>query len=792
MRNFLLLFLLIPLISFSAQTNHPKREFRAVWIATVANLDWPGSPYQSSDDQKADLIKLLDKLKAAGINAVIFQVRSECDAMYDSKYEPWSYYLTGVQGKAPSPYYDPLEFAIKEAHKRGMELHAWFNPYRAERRVGIHPLASNHVVKRHPEWTIRIGNFRFLDPGIPAVREYVKNVIMDVVTRYDVDGVHFDDYFYPYPPNQITNQDDSTFAKYSDGYTNIGDWRRHNVNLLVKMVHEAIDSVKPWVKFGISPFGIWKPSNPPGISGMNAYSTIYCDALAWLKSKTVDYLTPQLYWVIGGAQDYSKLMPWWASKINGRHLYPGQALYRVSKDNWSATEMPRQIKLNRAEKNCEGSVFFRAQNIPENPKGFEDSLKNNYYKYPSLMPVMSWKDSIPPNAPQFLTFTKLPGKPVEGLIWNKPGVASDGDTAYHYVVYNFYSGGMGPLDFDSGENIKAITVTNNYVPPSSPEGDAPRYFAVSAVDRINNESEPTDLIEIPQPVTPLLASPSNGTENVADSLVLKWHFADNASFYDLQISHSPSFDSLDVEASNLQDTSYLVSGLTGLTQYYWRVRSTNVAGASNFSEAFSFTTGFPRVPLAVYPPDLTLDVPTQITFEWSKSKGAVTYGLQLSTSLSFTKYSMVVDTSGLVDTSFTAPELQTSRIYFWRISANNQTGCSGWSAVYRFKTASTSGVVAENLTPETFKLFPNYPNPFGSSNGVGATTKIKFTIPAEGIVTLKVYDILGRKVAELVDGEMNAGSHVVNFNADKLNSGIYIYVLNFNGKRLIGKMMFIK
>ncbi len=786
----LLLLLLVATTIFS-QSNHPKREFRAVWIATVANLDWPTGNHMTVENQKKSLIKLLDQLKAAGINAVMFQVRPECDAFYASNYEPWSYWLTGSQGTPPSPYYDPLEFAIKEAHKRGMELHAWFNPYRAERHVGSYSLASNHPVKKHPNWIIRIGNIKILDPGLPAVREYVKNVIMDVVTRYDVDGVHFDDYFYPYPPNNITNEDDNTFARYPDGYTNRGDWRRHNVNLLIKMVHDAIDSVKPWVKFGISPFGIWRPGNPPGISGMDAYSEIYCDPLAWLNAKTIDYLTPQLYWPIGGSQDYSKLMPWWADHINGRHLYPGQALYRVSRDGWSASEIPNQIRLNRAEKDCEGSVFFRALNIPENPRGFTDSLMDNFYKYPSLMPVMSWKDSIPPNKPQFLVFTKIPGKAVAGLIWNKPSAASDGDTAYHYVVYNFKSA-VGPVDFDAGENIIDIAVTNNYIPPRA-NGEIGKYFAVSSLDRINNESDPTDVIQISEPDVPVLALPEKGKENVSDSLFLSWHYANNASYFDLQISQSPDFDSLEMEVKNLQDTTYLVSGLSGMTKYYWRVRTANVVGESNFSEPFSFTTGFPKTPVAVYPPDLTLDVPVNITFKWNKAEGAQSYRFQLATNLLFADYSLIIDTVGVQDTFLVAPKLEKSKIYFWRVSADNSIGWSGWSVVSRFRTASASGVSQKENIPKSFELYPNYPNPFGNSTGTsGNVTNIRFKIPAQGFVSLKVYDILGREVAQIVNRQLDAGTYTFEFNAEGLNSGVYFYVLNYKGKRLTGKMVLVK
>ena len=248
-------------------------------------MDWPSSPTASVDKQKEDLIKLLDELKAININCVVFQIRTECDALYASNYDPWSYWLTGAQGTAPSPFFDPLEFAVEEAHKRGIELHAWFNPYRAEKTVGAYSISNQHVTKLHPDWVIQIGSFKFLNPGLPEVMEYVTNVVTDVVKRYDVDGVHFDDYFYPYPPNNITNQDYATFQAYPRGFSNIADWRRNNVNMLVKMVNDSIQVHKSYVRFGISPFGIWKSGVPSGIIGLSAYNDIYCDAVAWLQAR---------------------------------------------------------------------------------------------------------------------------------------------------------------------------------------------------------------------------------------------------------------------------------------------------------------------------------------------------------------------------------------------------------------------------------------------------------------------------------------------------------------------------
>ncbi|HQJ47355.1 MAG TPA: family 10 glycosylhydrolase, partial [Ignavibacteriaceae bacterium] len=399
------------------------------------------------------LINLLDELDRDGINTIIFQIRTECDAFYSSAYDPWSYWLTGSQGTAPYPYYDPLEFAVEEARKRGMELHAWFNPYRVERSAGNYTTAPNHVSKLHPDWVIQIGNIKFLDPGLPMVRDYVTSVIYDVVSRYDVDGVHFDDYFYPYPPDQITNQDNQTFANYPRGFTNIKEWRRDNVNLLIAQINNSIQSVKPWVKFGISPFGIWKNGVPQGITGLSAYDDIYCDAIAWLHNRSIDYLTPQLYWPFGGGQDYGKLQPWWADSVyaNQRHFYPGHAYYRIV--NWAnPSEIPRQIRFDRNNPKVDGGVFFRAKNFGENPKGVTDSLRNNLYRYKSILPVMNWKDVIKPNPPRNLKFERLANGQA-GLKWDVPLIASDGDTANRYVIYRFNTPNIQSSDLENSANI---------------------------------------------------------------------------------------------------------------------------------------------------------------------------------------------------------------------------------------------------------------------------------------------------------------------------------------------------
>lgn len=365
-----------------AFSDSPKREFRGAWIATVTNIDWPSSSAQGVGVgalQQSQLTSLPDNLRAAGFNAVIFQVRTECDAFYASPFVPWSYWLTGTQGTPPSPFYDPLQFAVQVAHSRGMEIHAWFNPYRAV-RPSTYVRAGNHVSNTHPEWLLNFPliTTKILDPGLPQVRDHVAKIVSDIVRRYDIDGIHADDYFYPYPDGSfvgITTEDSTTYRIYGGGDLDKGHWRRENVNKLLQQIHDSLQVIKPYVKFGMSPFGIWKSGTPAGISGLDAYNTIYCDAITWLNRKIVDYIAPQLYWSFGGSTDYGKLQQWWAdsTNANGRHLYTGNATYRIGTTFGGASELANQISFNRANPKVQGSIQFSAKWIPGNVGGWSFS-----------------------------------------------------------------------------------------------------------------------------------------------------------------------------------------------------------------------------------------------------------------------------------------------------------------------------------------------------------------------------------------------------------------------------------
>jgi len=516
----------ITLFSIVYSQNPPKHEFRAAWVATVYRLDWPRSNWSSSAMQN-EITQMADSLKHNGFNAIIFQVRPECDAFYASSYEPWSRHLTGTSGQAPSPYFDPLEMWIEAAHSRGMELHAWFNPYRVTTSSNPSTLHPSHVYHQHPEWLLSVGTRQddispemtsntleterdlrsslILDPGLSAVRDYVVGVFLDVVNNYDVDAVHMDDYFYPY--GGMNGEDAATFAAEPRGFGNIDNWRRDNINLLVAAIHDSIQVVKPWVKYGVSPFGIWKSGYPSGIVGTSSYYELYCDPMAWLGAGTIDYLTPQLYWEHGGGQDYGSLMPWWADSVSAhnRHLYVGHAPYRMSDfHNWPVTELTRQVRLNRNTEGCQGSVYFRLRSgIVDNPKHFQDSLRLDLYRYPALKPPMPWIDDEVPNSPQ------SPSIDGNMLSWIPPEAAADGDTAYQYVIYSSLE---NTIDESDPANIYRIVQAPTSSIPLNPDANV---HGISALDRIGNESElvyfnPADIskIQLPEEIHLLRAYPN--------------------------------------------------------------------------------------------------------------------------------------------------------------------------------------------------------------------------------------------------------------------------------------------
>ena len=784
-------FLLAPII-LSAQPASPKREFRGVWIATVANIDWPLSSAMTPAAQRTQLTTLLDQLKAAGFNAVIFQVRTECDAFYNSPYEPWSFWLTGKQGAAPNPYYDPLQFAVQEAHKRGMEIHAWFNPYRAI-RPSSYQRDSTHVSARHPDWLLNFPSIstEILNPGLPQVRNYVATVVSDIIRRYDIDGIHADDYFYPYPDGTfpgITTEDTATFRQYNPDSLDIGDWRRENVNKLIAQIHDSVEAIKPWVKFGMSPFGIWRPSpNPPGVTGLDAYNTIYCDALTWLDRGIIDYLAPQLYWPFGGGQDYGKLQPWWADSVSahGRHLYTGNATYRIGTYLNGAQEMANEINLNRSNPKVQGSIQFSANWIPANVGGWTDLLKSSVFAYPALIPEMSWKaPQTIPNAPTNLQFASIPGTNSYSLNWTAPAPATGGDTAARYLIYRFAGASVG--DTGNSKNIIALEGVPTTIPTSRIDsfGVQQYTFAVSAVDRYNHEG-PLASIASPSGVfvtAPLLVYPSNVEQHYPRSGKLQWNRAPYAGAYILQVDTLSSFiPDKTFLTLKLADTSVAVANLKAQSVYYWRVAAGGQFSTSNYSDSSSFKTGWPIPPSLISPP-ITTGVPVTPTFVWTREQGT---SFELVVSDNGT-HAVVVDTTVTDTTCTISTSLDGLKIYAWKVTAMNAYGASDPSIESRFKTAEVTLLVADNGTPLKYELSQNFPNPFNPS------TTIRFTIAHTGMTRLVIYDLLGREVSTLVNQVLLPGEYTAHFDAENMTSGAYFYVLTSGPTRLVKKMIFLK
>jgi uncharacterized lipoprotein YddW (UPF0748 family) len=381
----------------------PRREFRGVWVATVANIDWPSRPGLPADSARAELLAILDRAAALHLNAVVFQVRPAADALYPSDIEPWSEYLTGEQGKAPEPAWDPLAFAVAEAHRRGLELHAWFNPYRASHPTEKTPPAATHVSRTHPEVVKQYGHYLWMDPGEPQVQDQALRVVLDVVRRYDVDGVHIDDYFYPYPEKDSAGAtldfpDEPSWQRYraSGGRLSRGDWRRENVNAFIRRLDREVHRAKPWIQFGISPFGIWRPGYPSqAVTGFDQYAAIYADARKWLREGWADYFSPQLYWRIAATgQSYPVLLDWWAREnVRGRNLWPGNFTSRTFEGDpqpWPASEVIGQVYVTRGRLDAPGNVHFSMKAFVLDRDSLSERIVREAYRDRALPPASPW------------------------------------------------------------------------------------------------------------------------------------------------------------------------------------------------------------------------------------------------------------------------------------------------------------------------------------------------------------------------------------------------------------------
>lgn len=494
MRKYIILLLIITaILPLFSQSNLPKREFRAAWVATVLNIDFPPKGKWNSRIQQQEFIRIIEELKSLRFNAVIVQIRPAADALYPSSYEPWSAYLTGQSGKPPVPYYDPLQFMIDACHERGMEFHAWINPYRGTMNLDIDLLSEEHPVRKYPDWFFTYGTKYYFKPSKQEVRNHITEVIGEIVEKYDVDGIHFDDYFYPYKIKDLAIPDALDYAANKGNFTTIEDWRRHQVDLLIEQVATKIKSLKSYVQFGISPFGVWRNREKDPVRGSNTragvtcYDDLYADVLKWLSSGWIDYVAPQIYWHIGHpTADFQTLVHWWNKNSFGKPVYIGHAAYKVKNDtydNWSKPEeLSKQIREIRPLKNILGSIYYNTNSLRKNPLNIQDSLQQQY-AYPALLPVTPINDFATDIAAPSLKKVKKKKKGLR-IKWKRKG-----KTPHYYVVYKFYGQQIGDM-----ENPKSIWYISPFYPKKKMTLYDPDYragqpytYLVSSLDRTHLE-----------------------------------------------------------------------------------------------------------------------------------------------------------------------------------------------------------------------------------------------------------------------------------------------------------------
>lgn len=486
--SLLLIFSFSHFLNFSYAQLQPKREFRGAWIQCVNN-QWNGI---GRDRMQITLINQLDELQRTGINTILFQVRAEGDALYQSYMEPWSRFLTGVQGKVPEPYWDPLAWMVEQCHQRGMELHAWINPFRAKTK-GTPSLTSAYFLQ-HPDRFFEYDGLWLFDPGVPENRQYICQVVADIVQRYDVDGIHIDDYFYPYPVAGKSIPDDAEYARFNNGIRDRGDWRRYNVNLFIKQLNETIKKEKPWVKFGVSPFGIYRnkrndPKMGSETAGLQNYDDLYADVLLWVNNGWIDYCVPQIYWEIGHkTADYQTLIAWWNRYAANRPLFIGEDVERTVKHadplNPNSHQLPAKRRLHQQMKNVNGTVLWYAKAAVDNVGNYGHALRNTYWKTPALQPLMPFIDKKSPKKAKRVKIDWTPSGPV--LTWKQPRGKKWGDVVNRYVVYRFEKGEK--IDLNNASKIIAVTYDTSLKLPY--RGGRTQYtYVVTALDRMSNESK---------------------------------------------------------------------------------------------------------------------------------------------------------------------------------------------------------------------------------------------------------------------------------------------------------------
>lgn len=741
----LFLFLIISGIISPSSAQEYKQEMRSTWLTTVWGLDWPKTKIPAGGGeyyielQKQQLIRILDSVKVANMNAVFFQVRPEADAFYASSYEPWSAHLVDSRGQDPG--YDPLQFATEECHKRGLELHAWLNPYRFESVAGKYSGQPGDYRQTNPEWVLSYsGGGAILDPGNPQVRERIENIVEEIIQNYDVDGIVFDDYFYAYGGTPAT-LDQYSQNNWKPASMDLHDWRRDNINKMIAGVYQTIKENEPWVRFGVSPFGIWTMDPqvaasygltlPSGITGMDAYKTIYADPIAWLSQGTVDYVSPQIYWpTTSSGQDYKKLAPWWSDVANkfNRHLFVSHSLTALDESDYpppvalksaysdflrtdlngmsmmeyfsqlpannsavafDASEIGLQIYWNRISDHNQapGSVFFRASNLFT--KGFMNYLRSNEFAYKALPPNIPWKEKQQRTLPSNLQIEN------EALVWESQ------EENVRYAVYAIPD--LVPVQpgvFSDATYLLGMTYTTTFNLSAFPHLLNDHLFAVSVIDRNGNEFPPVIMgqdMQDNKPVT-LISPADNG--NVFPDFTFRWNEIPGAEYYLLEVSTDTSFTQV-INRRNVYDTSYS-SGILSLNEdsaYYWRVitRMANAADTTSVVRSFVMQP-LPR-PEILYPVNEMSDVDVVPVIKWEPFDDNFTMRMQISDNSLFTD--IVFEQTGIEDDSLqlSPGTIFPYSIYYLRLQAVAEDSVTLWSETVRFSTVTTPPSVPVIIAP---------------------------------------------------------------------------------------------
>ena len=759
------------IIPHSEIETHPKREFRSVWLTTVGGADWPKT--HNTELQKSSLKNILKRSKELGLNAVVMQIVSRGDAIYPSERLPWAPWISGQPGVDPG--WDPLAFAIEETHRLGMEFHAWYNVY----KIGDDntPMSSTreplHVVFAHPEWVEDVEGEYWLNPAFPDQRQWHIDNVLEIVENYDVDAVHFD--FIRYDSGGYLRDNQLMMEYNPSNKENLHDWRRENINIFVRDVYDAVKNVRPWVKVGSTPVGHYKESGTwPYLSG---YSAVYQDSRRWLEEEKHDYLAPQLYWGIGQDTDnpvFEWLVDDWMSETYDRHVYIGMAPYKSG----VLDRLPDHVDTVRAH-DGHGQVSFRYDHINDDPSPFGDR-----YDHVSLIPVMDWENIESPTPPAALRYERIPGQAISMFRWDHSEYYDQEGTVPRYVMYQFPDPSITVNDLEDAQRIVDITGENEYRRGTTPQDG--NYFVVTALSRNAVESDISNIFELTTPDIPVAVYPEDNAEDIRDTVVFVWESVDKAGAYHLQVATDPAFSSgFLVNISDFTDTTFLLTGMIGQEDYYWRTRAENPVGVSE-TEVYSFRTAFPAIPALAAPARGTTDIPGEFTLHWNETEAAQTYRVQIATTRAFQPAATVFDTVVESDTMVTVSGLEGETVHFWRVRASNEFGNSQWSGDWSFQTAPVTLVDDGEGLPDHFALRQNYPNPFNPA------TTIEFSVPHEENVTLIVYDVLGREVAELYNGRPMPGTYRVTFDASSLPSGVYLYRIQSDSYTKTKRMVYIK